>query len=96
LEDSTQSVCFFCEKDEENIHKAATFALDARVQSAAIELQDRKLLAKLAPGDMHAIDAVYHAPCLTALFVKLNHHLKQMKMCIFHLKQSLWLNLRHL
>ena len=31
-------------------------------------LRDSKLLAKLASGDMHAIDAYYHAKCLAALY----------------------------
>ena len=35
---------------------------------AATKLQDRKLLAKLAAGDMHAIDAYHHVSCLTFLY----------------------------
>lgn len=34
----------------------------------AIDLQDTKLLSKLAGGDMVAIDAVYHSKCLVSFY----------------------------
>ena len=49
-------------------HRAATLAIDSNVRAAATKLQDHKLLSKLAAGDMHALDAYYHASCLTALY----------------------------
>jgi hypothetical protein len=66
--EESHSVCFFCEEMGGTLHKAATLAIDTRVRSAATQLQDRKLLTKLASGDMHAIDAVYHASCLAGLY----------------------------
>ena len=47
---------------------AATYDLDEKVRKCAIDLGDSKLLSKLAEGDVIAIDAVYHANCLTALY----------------------------
>ena len=51
-----------------NLRRAATLVIDSKVKAAATELQDHKLLSKLAAGDMHAQDAYYHASCLTALY----------------------------
>lgn len=47
------------------------------VQSAAETLQDYKLLAKLAQGDMHARDAYYHKSCLTSLYNRQRSKLNQ-------------------
>ena len=51
-----------------NLRRAGTLVIDSNVRAAATELQDHKLLSKLAAGDMHAQDAYYHASCLTALY----------------------------
>ena len=67
-EPGESNVCFFCEEGGGTLHKAATLGIDNRVRSAATQLRDRKLLTKLAMGDMHAVDAVYHASCLAALY----------------------------
>lgn len=53
---------------KENLFRAATLIIDRNVRAAATKLQDRKLLTKLAAGDMHAIDAYYHASCLATLY----------------------------
>ena len=53
---------------DKNLRRAATLVIDSNVRAAATELQDHKLLLKLAAGDMHAQDAYYHASCLTALY----------------------------
>ena len=47
---------------------ASTSKIDTRVKQCALELQDRKLLAKLSTGDMVAINAKYHINCLAALY----------------------------
>ena len=64
--------CFFCDKINETendvLHKASQFNIDRNVRTPAIQLQDTKLLAKLAAGDMMAIDAVYHINCLMDLY----------------------------
>lgn len=60
--------CFFCDSTEGELHKAETMTINTNVQSAARMLQDWKLMAKLADGDMHARDAFYHKACLTSLY----------------------------
>ena len=68
---SDKSQCFFCnepEKKGQSLTKAATIAIDNNVRQCAINLQDQLLLSKLSEGDMVAIDAVYHKPCLVALY----------------------------
>lgn len=41
---------------------------DKKVRQCALELGDTALLAKLAPGDMIALEAKYHSRCLAALY----------------------------
>ena len=55
----TKYVCIFCDNPARTIglHKASTFEVDFKVRTCATELCDTKLLAKLAVGDMVAIDA---------------------------------------
>lgn len=49
--------------------------IDKNVRKCAIELQNTKLLSKLASGDMVAIDAEYHLTCLTKLYRRyMKHH----------------------
>ena len=64
----SQETCFFCDETGESLRRAATLTLDSKVRAAATKLQDRKLLTKLAAGDMPAIDSNYHPGCLTALY----------------------------
>ena len=64
----TVLVCFFCEQSSGSLHRASTTNIDQNVRQCATVLRDSKLLAKLASGDMHAIDAYYHAKCLAALY----------------------------
>ncbi|MES9880446.1 MAG: hypothetical protein ABW185_06135, partial [Sedimenticola sp.] len=52
------------------LREASTFDIDLRVRECAHELQDTQLLAKLAPGDMIALEAKYHAKCIVALYNK--------------------------
>ena len=60
--------CILCDSDEGTLHEARTLGLDYKVRKCAEDLQDRNLLAKLASGDMVAIDAMYHRNCLTSLY----------------------------
>lgn len=69
--------CFFCDGTEGDLHKAETMSITNNVQSAAETLQDYKLIAKLAQGDMHARDAYYHKSCLTSLYNRQRSKLKQ-------------------
>ena len=41
-----------------------------KVQRCALQLEDRKLLAKLSAGGMIALEAKYHQNCLTTLYNK--------------------------
>jgi hypothetical protein len=50
------------------LHKASTKEIDEKVRKCATDLQDSVLLAKLSPGDMVAIDAIYHNACLAQLY----------------------------
>ena len=52
----------------EGLHETATKQLGKKVSGCACELQDTALLAKLAAGDMIAIESKYHNRCLCALF----------------------------
>lgn len=66
---SAKDVCFFCDlPSSEPFHRASTFQLDARARKCALDLQDKRLLAKLSSGDMVGQDAQYHAKCLAALY----------------------------
>ena len=51
--------CFFCE-GEEDLKQCRTLELDRNVRKMAQALEDSKVLAKLAAGDMCATEAVYH------------------------------------
>ena len=50
------------------LHAAATFWIDFKIRNAARELNGTKLLAKLAGGDMIAIEAKYHSACLAKFY----------------------------
>ncbi len=62
--------CFFCDKPagSAQFHNASTYDIDRKVRKYALELEDTSLLAKLAPGDMIALEAKYHGRCLVALY----------------------------
>ena len=60
--------CSFCEEYSTRnnpLHNVSTFGLDVRVKKCAMVLLDEKLLAKLSAGDLVALEAKYHAPCLS-------------------------------
>lgn len=67
-------LCLICDEIVEHcdIYRrvAATHNLDEKVRKCATDLGNSKLIAKLSEGDVIAIDAVYHANCLTALYKK--------------------------
>ena len=67
---STELTCFFCNEPagSASLHKASTYNIDANVRRCAVEVEDTALLAKLAAGDMIAIDAMYHHNCLCSLY----------------------------
>ena len=57
----------------EGMHSAETYNIDAEVRQCALELEDERLTARLAGGDMIAIEAKYHLRCLVDLY---NRHRK--------------------
>jgi hypothetical protein len=69
-QDDETVLCFFCDKvGVGDMHRASTMELNEKVKVCANELQDTRLLAKLVVmGDMHAMDAMYHLPCLVDLY----------------------------
>ena len=68
---------FFCDNvgGIAGLHVVSTMGIDGSVRLYATKLEDRDLLAKLAPGDMVALEAKYHKKCLSELYnryIKLN------------------------
>ena len=58
-----KSVVVFCVKSasaSERLREVTTFQLDSLVQKCALDLQDKRLLAKLSSIDMVAQEAKYH------------------------------------
>lgn len=61
-----QESCMFCTKITGTLHACATMKLDNDLRLMATELQDAELLARIAGGDLIAIEAKYHYNCLSA------------------------------
>ena len=56
---SNSQICIFCEMGGE-LQEVSTFGVDRHIRVMAEELEDSTLLARLAAGDMIAIEAKYH------------------------------------
>ena len=67
--ESNENRCFFCIEPagSAHLHNASTYDIDRKVCKYALVLEDTSLLAKLAPGDMIALEAKHHGRCLVAL-----------------------------
>ena len=67
---SIENTCFFCNEPagSPDLHNASTYNVDTNVRKCALKLEDTALLAKLAAGDMIAIEAKYHQHCLRSLY----------------------------
>ena len=67
-------LCLFCDetvrKDDKYRRVASTFDIDFRVRKCATDLSDSNLLTKLALGDLVALEAEYHATCLSRFYYK--------------------------
>ena len=75
-------ICFFCEEPstkKNKLIKAVTDNIDIQVRGYVKAIGDRKLETKLADGDMHAIDAMYHKNCLTKLANRSRSHKRKKK-----------------
>ena len=67
---NTNPSCFICESDASPLHRVSTLRLDGKVRECATVLHEEKLLAKIGTGDLIALEARYHGPCLTMLYRK--------------------------
>ena len=65
--EGNMSRCFFCDKSDGLLLAVSTFNVDSKVR-CAYQLSDEILISKLSGGDMVALDAMYHASCLTDLY----------------------------
>ena len=67
---TVESVCFFYNEPagSAGLHDVSTYQLHQNVRECALHLEDTELLAKLAPGDMIALEAKYHLKCLNMLY----------------------------
>ena len=73
-----KTVCILCgERGDMSLHKASTLGLDEKVRRCAMICQDKSLIAKLSAGDLIAINAEYHLPCLTKLYRKARSELNK-------------------
>jgi len=72
---STEPTCFFCNEPagSAGLHKASTYNIDTNMRRCALEVEDPALLAKLAAGDLIAIEAMYHSNCLCSLYNRARH-----------------------
>ena len=71
--------CFFCDKDDNDsnmkLHMRQTFQVQQKIEEIALDIGDKKGLAKLSADDMIAIETKYHCKCLTAYYNKVrNNH----------------------
>ena len=64
-------------KEGVDMYVVETYGIDTNVREAALLVQDTNLLGKLSAGDMVAIEAKYHAGCLTTLYNHNRAHLRQ-------------------
>ena len=63
---SNSQICIFCKMGGE-LQEVSTFDVDRHIRFMAEELEDSTLLARIAAGDMIAIEAKYHNGCLLQL-----------------------------
>lgn len=66
---ATEPTCFFCDlpAGPDKLHDVTTLNMDSKIKECALALSDHRLLAKLALGDMIAVEAKYHTRCLNHL-----------------------------
>jgi hypothetical protein len=71
---TTQNHCFICDKefkDMKSMRRVSTFGVDKAVKEAVMKIGDSSLRRKISEAeDLIAMDAVYHAACLTRLYRK--------------------------
>lgn len=74
---SDQNVCMFCDEQGNDLHQVLTLEVDRDVNEMAFQMQDCQLIAKLAAGDMVAIEAKYHSRCVLAYKRKYTAYVKR-------------------
>ncbi|ELT91424.1 hypothetical protein CAPTEDRAFT_195360 [Capitella teleta] len=71
---TTQNHCFICDKefeDMKSMRRVSTFGVDKAVKEVVMKIGDSSLRRKISEAeDLIAMDAVYHAACLTRLYRK--------------------------
>ena len=60
----TYKQCLFCSSSDGLLHNYATENAERKLCEMATQMQDTKLLSKIAGGDIVAIEAKYHRACL--------------------------------
>ena len=61
---SDRNLCLFCgEQTDSHDHSFQKLALTKEIHDKAVELQDHRVVAELAEGDLVAIEARYHRNC---------------------------------
>ena len=73
---SDQNVCVFCNEQGNDLHQVVTLEVDKDVKGMAVQTQGSQLIAKLAGGDMVAIEAKYHSKCMLAYKRKYTAYVK--------------------
>ena len=73
---SDQNICIFCDEQGNDLHQVLTLEVDRDVNEMALQMQDSQLIAKLAAGDMVAIEAKYHSRCMLAYKRKYTAYVK--------------------
>ena len=70
--------CIFCQKDGD-LHDFLTLEADTNVRQMVTALGEDEIQARIAGGDLIAIDAKYHKNCLTALYNRYRGHVREQK-----------------
>lgn len=55
-----------CHDHGNDLHQVVTLEVDRDVKEMGVQMQESQLIAKLAAGDMVAIEAKYHSKCMLA------------------------------
>ena len=74
--------CLFCEKGsgEYDLHEVSTLQADKNIREMITELNDTKLMTRIVAGDLIALEAKYHLPCLVSLRNRYRSHTRVAQM----------------
>lgn len=67
---STMKDCIFCRKTQGKLHSCSALGLDKTLREMATTLEGKDLLARMAVGDLIAIEARYQSKCPTAFKIR--------------------------